>query len=527
MFPLRFLVAFLLLVPTLAFAVDSKDVGSANIGMDLRWNIEGEAPGKKVLKTFSYPNTTSQAVSLYSNTSYSVEKDAFGNDILVFEWTENEPRTIQLNVNAQVNFDTNWENAGKGDAEKFSSNTKLVSVDDSIATQASLLSQGASSDFEKLVRFTEWVYNSMAYDDSFWLRQPSSPEIFVERKGVCNQYSHLDMALLRAQGIPSRFVAGWVYSGKAWGPHAWTEVLIGGKWVPADATYNEVDTLDGSHVIFAYGYDQADIKEELTRGLTMSKQQEIDFASFEKPRKFFKLSATAPESVGSNASEKITVRLENGDTKPHAVPLSLFVPSDPKELEIKIVGSPSSKLVFLPPKGERVVSWDLLFPRLKENFIYNFTLQVSSFGVKEKVSVKGEPGVTEQIKRLVLLESIESVQALSQTTVTATIANAGNAPAQAQVTMTLGNVTQSKSVSLAQGESKPVEFVFARPLSGKKGVLTINASSAVSVNQFEIVEAPELLPPPEGFDLQSVALLAAGVLIAIAAVWFFFVRRKE
>ena len=526
MLPLRFLVVFVLLLPTLALAVDSKDVGSADIAMDLRWNIAGEAPGKKVLKTFGYPNTTSQTVSLSSNTSYSVEKDPFGNDILVFEWTENAPRTIQLNVRAQVNFDTNWEKAQSGDAEKFSSNTKLVSVDDSIATQASLLSQGASSDFEKLVRFTEWVYNSMEYDDSFWLKQPTSPEIFVERKGVCNQYSHLDMALLRAQGISSRFVAGWVYSGKAWGPHAWTEVLLDGKWTPADATYNEVDTLDGSHVIFAYGYDQADIKEELTRGLTMSKQQEIAFVSFEKPRQFFKLSVTAPESVGSNASEKITVRLKNGDSKPHAVPLSLFVPSDSKELEIKIVGSPYSKLVFLPPQGERQVSWDLLFPKLDENFIYNFTLQVSSFGVKEKISVKGEPGAKAQIKKLVLLESIESVQALSQTTVTARIANAGNAPALAFVTMTLGNVTQSTSISLAQGESKPVEFVFARPLSGKQGVLTINASSAISVNQFEIVEAPELLSPPKGFDLQTIALLAAGVLLAIAAVWLFFVRGR-
>ena len=526
MITLRFLLAFVLLLPTLALAVDSKDVGSANIAMDLRWNIAGEVPGTKMLKTFGYPNNTFQTVSLSSNSSYRVEKDQFGNGLLVFEWTESGPRTIQLNVSAQVDFDTHWAKAEADDAEKFASNTKLVSVDDSIATQASLLSQGASSDFEKLTRFTEWVYNVLEYDDSFWLRQPTSPEIFVERKGVCNQYSHLDMALLRAQGIPSRFVAGWVYSGKEWGPHAWTEALIDGKWIPADATYNEVDTLDGSHVVFAYGFDQADIKEELTRGLNMNKTQEIDFVFFEKPRAFFKLSATAPSQVGSNASEKLTVRLANGDSKPHAVPLSLFVPSEPKELEIKIVGSPASKLVFLPAKGERQVSWDLLFPTLEESFIYNFTLQVSSFGLKEKIFVKGEAGVQEQIKKRVLLESIESVQGLSETTVTVAIANAGNAPAQAQVSLTLGNVTRTQPVSLASGESKRVEFVFSRPLSGKQGLLTINSSSAISTHPFEIVEAPELLPPPKGFDLQALGLLAAGVLLAIMAVWFFFVRSR-
>ncbi len=523
--PMRFLIAFVLLSPALVFALDSKDVGSANIELDLRWNLAGDVPGKKVLKTFGYPNTTFQSVSISSNYSYQIEKDKFGNDLLVFEWLDDEPKTIQLKVQAQVDYDTYWADAGEGDAEKFSQQTKLVLLDDSIATQASLLSQSTSSDFEKLVRFTEWVHNYITYDDSFWLRQPTSTDIFLQRKGVCNQYAHLDMALLRAQGIPARFVAGWVYSGKEWGPHAWTEVLIGGKWVPADATYNEVDILDGSHVVFAYGLDQTDIKEELTRGLSMTKQQGISIVSFEKPREFFKLSVQAPKSVGSLASEKIIARVQNGDSKPHAIPLLLSVPSEPRELEIKVVGD-SSKLVFLPPNGIAETQWNLLFPKLEEKFVYNFTVQVSSLGAKEKVSIKGEPEIQEQVSKRILLTTIESIQATEEIVVIANLANAGNADAQASVSIVLGNQTQSQSILLAKGETQQVRFNFKRPLSSKNGVLTINTASSSSTHPFEIVEAPEVLPTPQGLDLQTLALMATGLLAALIALWFFFARRK-
>ncbi|MEM4255635.1 MAG: transglutaminase domain-containing protein [Candidatus Norongarragalinales archaeon] len=519
-----FLTFFLLLSPAIVFAVEAKDIGPASIDLDLRWNIDGVVPGKKVLKTFGYPNTTFQTVSYSSNFSFTTEKDQFGNDLLVFEWLDDEPKTIQLNVSARVDYDVHWADASARDAEKYSEQTRLVLLDDSIATQAGILSQNSVSDFETLVRFTEWVHNSIVYDDSFWLKQPTSKDIFVQKKGVCNQYAHLAMALLRAKGIPSRFVAGWVFSGKEWGPHAWSEVLIGGKWIPFDPTYNEVDTLDGSHLVFAYGFDQADIKEELTRGLSMTKQQDIKLVSFEKPREFFKLSIQAPEKVGSLASEKVKVVVQNGDSKPHAVPLLLTVPSEPKELEVKIVGD-SSKLLFVPENGVAETEWSVLFPKLEENFVYNFTVQVSSYGVKEKASISGEPKVQAQGRIRILLTTIESVQATSELAVIATLANAGNQDAQALASMSLGGETQSQSILLAKGETQQVRFNFKKPLSGNKGVLNIITSSYSSTHPFEIVEAPEELPKQGSLDTESIAAFGAVVLVLLAALWLFF-RRK-
>jgi Transglutaminase-like superfamily len=70
-------------------------------------------------------------------------------------------------------------------------------------------------------------------------------EVAVHREGDCKQYSVLTVALSRAAGIPARIAIGLVLlrSGityRAFG-HAWAEVQIDGKWVPADAALANTD----------------------------------------------------------------------------------------------------------------------------------------------------------------------------------------------------------------------------------------------------------------------------------------------
>ena len=59
-------------------------------------------------------------------------------------------------------------------------------------------------------------------------------------------------ALLRADGIPSRLVAGLVYveefAGEraVFGYHMWTQALIDGRWIDLDATFT--DAFDATHI---------------------------------------------------------------------------------------------------------------------------------------------------------------------------------------------------------------------------------------------------------------------------------------
>ena len=56
-------------------------------------------------------------------------------------------------------------------------------------------------------------------------------------------------ALARAEGSPSRVVAGSVYYQKAFVGHMWTEVYVG-KWVPLDATRSD-PRVGADHIAFS------------------------------------------------------------------------------------------------------------------------------------------------------------------------------------------------------------------------------------------------------------------------------------
>ncbi|NBX25684.1 MAG: hypothetical protein EBQ99_06490 [Planctomycetes bacterium] len=70
----------------------------------------------------------------------------------------------------------------------------------------------------------------------------SASEAARSRSGDCTEHAVLLAALLRAQGIPSRVVAGLVWCDQfagerdVFGWHLWTQALVEGRWIDLDAT---------------------------------------------------------------------------------------------------------------------------------------------------------------------------------------------------------------------------------------------------------------------------------------------------
>lgn len=72
--------------------------------------------------------------------------------------------------------------------------------------------------------------------------------------GVCQDYSHIMLSLLRCAGIPCRYVAGLVPGeGET---HAWIEYYSKGFWIGVDPTAKTL--VDDGHIVFAYGQDATD-----------------------------------------------------------------------------------------------------------------------------------------------------------------------------------------------------------------------------------------------------------------------------
>lgn len=103
---------------------------------------------------------------------------------------------------------------------------------------------------EKVERLVHFV---AGYIEPSYTAQPLTlPDLLKKRQGDCKDYALLFTTLARAAGVPAREVSGLVYMGdsvRAFGPHAWNEVVLDGVWVPVDASRDQTE-IDAAHVRF-------------------------------------------------------------------------------------------------------------------------------------------------------------------------------------------------------------------------------------------------------------------------------------
>jgi transglutaminase-like putative cysteine protease len=96
-------------------------------------------------------------------------------------------------------------------------------------------------------------------------------EAIHSHKGVCQDFAHIMIALIRGLGIPSRYVSGYLYHrangqdrSSQGASHAWLEALLPGLgWVGFDPTNNLL--VGDRHIRTAIGRDYADVPP--TRGV--------------------------------------------------------------------------------------------------------------------------------------------------------------------------------------------------------------------------------------------------------------------
>jgi protein-glutamine gamma-glutamyltransferase len=103
---------------------------------------------------------------------------------------------------------------------------------------------------EKVKRLVQFVHHFV--EPSLTGDGPNFYELLERKKGDCKSYALLLTTLARAAGIPAREVGGLVYMGddqKAFGGHAWNEVVLDGCWVPVDASCGELE-IDATHISF-------------------------------------------------------------------------------------------------------------------------------------------------------------------------------------------------------------------------------------------------------------------------------------
>ncbi len=110
--------------------------------------------------------------------------------------------------------------------------------------------------------FREFEYRGGVSDVSTPVR-----EVFAMRKGVCQDFAHLQLACLRSLGLAARYVSGYLLThppeGKeklvgADASHAWISVWAAAAgWVDFDPTNNVIPSQE--HVTVGWGRDYGDV----------------------------------------------------------------------------------------------------------------------------------------------------------------------------------------------------------------------------------------------------------------------------
>jgi transglutaminase-like putative cysteine protease len=116
--------------------------------------------------------------------------------------------------------------------------------------------------WQRVQAVCDWVHNNVRFGYQFARPTKTAFEVYTERTGVCRDFSHLLITMLRCLSIPARYATG--YLGDIGVPidpapmdfSAWTEVFIGGNWYTFDGRHNQRRI---GRIVMARGRDAADV----------------------------------------------------------------------------------------------------------------------------------------------------------------------------------------------------------------------------------------------------------------------------
>ncbi len=117
------------------------------------------------------------------------------------------------------------------------------------------------------LELTQRIFAEFTYDPRATTLATPVAEVFAERRGVCQDFAHLQLACLRSLGLAAGYVSGYLSTVPAPGrermigadaTHAWVRLFCGDAgWVDLDPTNNEVPS--DRHILLAWGRDYDDV----------------------------------------------------------------------------------------------------------------------------------------------------------------------------------------------------------------------------------------------------------------------------
>ena len=107
-----------------------------------------------------------------------------------------------------------------------------------------------------VIAMRDWIQHHFSYVPGASSQETTALDTFVSRQGICRDYAHVLITLVRACGIPARFASVYALGIEPQDFHAVAEVFLGGEWHLVDATGM---AREGSMAKIGIGRDAADV----------------------------------------------------------------------------------------------------------------------------------------------------------------------------------------------------------------------------------------------------------------------------
>ena len=153
------------------------------------------------------------------------------------------------------------------EACEFAFDSPLIKVSAELAAYAAPSFPAHRPLLETVLDLTQRIHRDFAFDPQATTVSTPLDQVLGSRRGVCQDFAHLEIGCLRTMGLAARYVSGYLQTvpppgqprlAGADASHAWVAVAcppVG--WIDADPTNNLLPST--THVTLAWGRDYSDV----------------------------------------------------------------------------------------------------------------------------------------------------------------------------------------------------------------------------------------------------------------------------
>lgn len=399
----RYILLILLIIVPLAAAQEDNFNNYSSLDIDISISSDIQIDYLKKTSRLEFLEVDLQIFPRNDDRQIIINKKIISNPIseiddsknIVYRWDDIKSNILEYGIEATVRVDNDFKKISDKinfplrsldeNVLIYTDHSEFIDINEEIKDKAAEIVEGETDYYIATYKLADWVKNNVVYNLSTLTADAvqKSTWVFENKQGVCDELTNLFISMTRSVGIPTRFVAGAVYTNvyNDFGNHGWAEVYFPGfGWIPFDVTFGQYGWIDPSHVKFIESLDYG--KSRAVFYTWRSRDVKVNPSSLEVKSNIKEKTGSignfvnidikpAKLTVGFGSFVPVEVIVEN--VNDFYLPLSLVITKAPK------LRGENRVFTVLKPKETKSFYWITEIPdNLNERYIYTTFLEVQN-----------------------------------------------------------------------------------------------------------------------------------------------------